>query len=201
MRPADSPSDDARWVRGATDADDERLAAEGYAPVRDVLQLRRPLPVEGAAEREGALPGMRPFEPGRDDEAWLEVNNRAFAWHPEQGGWTLDDLRRRLAEPWVDLSGFLVHETDGHLDGFVWTKVHAETDPPLGEIFVIGVDPSAHGRGLGRTIVLAGLDHLAARGLRHGMLYTEATNEPALALYRKLGFEVHAVDRLYRRPA
>jgi mycothiol synthase len=199
MRPADSTSDDARWIRGVRPADDERLAAEGFVPVRDVLQLRRSLPVEGADERAGRLAGLRSFEPGRDDDAWLGVNNRAFVWHPEQGGWTLDDLHRRLSEPWVDLDGFLVHETNGVLDGFVWTKVHDDVDPPLGEIFVIAVDPAASGRGLGRAIVLAGLDSLAARGLRHGMLYTEATNEPALALYEKLGFEVHSTDRLYER--
>jgi mycothiol synthase len=198
MHPAHSTSDDVRWVRDATPADDERMAAEGYSPSREVLQLRRPLPVDGVGERARPA-GLRRFEPGRDDEAWLGVNNRAFEWHPEQGGWTLDDFHARLAEPWVDPAGFFVHETDGVLDGFVWTKVHDDTEPRLGEIFVIAVDPAAHGRGLGRALVLAGLDHLAARGLRHGMLYVEASNEPANALYRDLGFVVHSIDRAYER--
>jgi mycothiol synthase len=190
---------DLEWVFDAGPADDERMAARGFSPSRDVLQMRRGLPVDGDSAPGVEDLDLRPFEPGRDDDAWLAVNNRAFAWHPEQGAWTAADLHARLAEPWVDLDGFLVHEHEGRMVGFVWTKVHAETDPPLGEIFVIAVDPDAHGRGLGRRLVLAGLAHLADRGLRHGMLYVDAGNEAAVALYRDLGFAVHQVDRAYEQ--
>lgn len=180
------------WARGPDELRTEIAEAAGMVVGREVLQLRRRLP----ADEPWSL-ATRPFVVGADEAAWLEVNRRAFVWHPEQGELTLAELQAREREPWFDPDGFLLHEEDGRLVGFCWTKVHAAADPPVGEIFVIAVDPSAHQRGLGRRLVLAGLDHLHRAGLTIGMLWVEATNEPALHLYRDLGFTVHCRDRAY----
>jgi mycothiol synthase len=188
-------------VEPAGESHDRALAGAGLRCTRDLLQLRRPLPLD--VDDRGPAPAVtvRPFRPGADDEAWLHVNNRAFAWHPEQGGWHADDLAARRSEPWFDAAGFLVHEEDGRMAGFCWTKVHVDEDPPLGEIYVIAVDPAFHGRGLGRALTLAGLDHLTGRGLTVAMLYVEGDNDVALDLYRDLGFTVHHRHRWYRGPA
>jgi mycothiol synthase len=182
-------------------ADDERAERHGFVPERDVVQMRVALPLPAEVRERTKQIATRPFVPGQDDEAWLRVNNRAFEGHPEQGGWTLEQLHERLHVDWVDLEGFLVaDDPDGRgLIGFCWTKIHRNRTPVLGEIYVIGVDPAHHGDGLGRALTVAGLSSIAERGIHVGMLYTDATNDPAEGLYRSLGFTVDHVDRSYRR--
>jgi len=185
------------WVSRATIADESLAAARGMTPGRVLYQMRRSLPVD-EEHRRGAEPlQTRPFRPGKDEDAWLAVNNRAFSWHPEQGGWTRETIEAEEAQDWFDPEGFLIHETDGTLDGFCWTKVHpaAHPDPVLGEIYVIAADPGAAGGGFGRRLTLAGLDYLAGLGIETGMLYVDATNERAVKLYVDLGFVVHLLHK------
>jgi mycothiol synthase len=181
-------------------SDDAGCAAAGYDPQRDLLQMRVPLPLGLEAPMPRGYT-LRTFEPGRDETAWLEVNNRAFRNHPEQGAWVAATLARRMSEPWFDPSIFLLAFDSEGLAGSNWLKVHppAGGDPEIGEIFVIAVDPRAQGTGLGRGLAVAGLDLLAGRGIRVGMLYVDGANDPAVALYRSLGFTVHRHDRAYAR--
>jgi mycothiol synthase len=192
------------WVHG-TEADpdaDARASRAGFGAERDLLQMRVPLPLPDPPRwPEGTT--VRTFRVGEDEAAWVPVNNRAFAGHPEQGAWTVEMLQAREQEDWFDPEGFvLAFDADG-LAGFCWTKVHPPQPPrepdALGEIYVIGADPSRHGRGLGRALTTAGLESLATRGITVGMLYVDADNEAAVGLYRALGFVTHRTDRAYGR--
>lgn len=145
---------------------------------------------------------VRPFRVGIDEEAWLEVNNAAFAAHGEQGGWDLATLHQRQAEEWFDPRAFLLHERDGRLAGFCWVKMHPATDTaPTGEIYVIAVHPDFHGLGLGRDLTVAGLQFMSSQGAADAMLYVDATNTAAVGLYRSLGFETAHTEQSYLRPA
>ena len=180
------------WIERAG-ADDDQFAADlDFLPYRDLWRMQRPLPTDRSTINS------RAFVPGVDDDEFLRVNNRAFHWHPEQGGMTQRDLADRMAEDWYDAEGFRLYEQDGRLAGFCWTKVHPDETPPGGEIYAIAVDPDFHGQGLGKAMTLAGLDHLADQGLTVGFLYVEADNDPAVATYRSLGFDHHSSNRAYR---
>lgn len=168
------------------------LAKLGLTFERDLYRMERSLPMDQPSGIE-----TRSFVVGQDEAAWVEVNNRAFSWHREQGGWTLEQVAERQAEPWFDADGFRVYDIDGEIAAYCWTKVHDDEAPPVGEVYVIAVDPAYHGRGLGRALTLAGYEYLAAAGLTRAMLYVDADNTPAVTLYLDLGLEVAVVRRLF----
>ncbi len=184
------------WAFGHRPPDDDLPLGLGFDVERDLLQMRVGLPLaHGAPVLEEGF-ALRAFRPGSDEAPWLEVNNRAFAAHPEQGHWDLPTLLERESTAWFDPAGFLVCEAEGQMAGSCWTKLHTGVDPELGEIYVISVDPAFQRHGLGRTLVLAGLDWLAGR-VAVGMLYVERDNAPAVELYRSLGFATDHTDRCY----
>ena len=197
------------WAHGDLPGSAELLGSRGFHRARVLLQMRRGLAGLDADPAPELPDGLRveSFRPGRDEEAWLRVNARAFATHPEQGSWTLDDLRLREAEPWFDPDGFLLAwrgEPDGgELLGSHWTKVHPPgdvlPDERVGEVYVLGIDPDAQGLGLGRALTDLGLVHLRSRGLRQVLLYVDEDNAAAVRLYEGRGFHRHAVDVSWRR--
>jgi mycothiol synthase len=186
------------WLLGAAAGDDTALAELGFAPARDLYEMRVPLPLPETPRWPPNIE-VRTFEPGRDESAWLDVNNRAFANHAEQGGWIEETLRRRMEEPWFDPSLFFLAFDAKGLAGFNWLKIHDAhgRDPRLGEIFVIGVDPRMQGSGLGRALAVHGLGAVHQRGIDTGSLFVAAENTGAVHLYRSLGFETHRTDRAY----
>ncbi len=200
------------WAHGDLPAARALAAATGFTVVRELRQLSRPL--LDAAGRGLDLPAielppdvrLRAFRPGQDERAWIALNARAFAHHPEQGRWTEANLRQRMAEPWFDPAGFFLAErvTDdaASLVGFHWTKIvpAEEAEPPLvGEVYVVGVDPNAQGGGLGRALTLAGLRHMRDRGVPTATLYVDGDNTAAIKVYTRLGFTLAAVDVMYGR--
>jgi mycothiol synthase len=192
------------WSHGNHPAAARLAAQHGFERVRDLWVMRRsaaeplpgvstPLDHRSAASDNQAgsgQPVIRSFEEG-DRAELLRVNAAAFAHHPEQGALDEDGLAARMAEPWWDPAGLLVAMDGERMLGFHWTKQH---DDRLGEVYVVGIDPEAQGRGLGRALTLAGLHHLHGLGLEEVLLYVESDNAPALATYTRLGFTHEDVD-------
>ncbi|MBC7372416.1 MAG: mycothiol synthase [Frankiales bacterium] len=205
------------WAHGDAPAAAALAASMGFGRSRVLFQLRRPL--AGTDLPEVVLPDgvtIRTFEVGRDEQAWTELNNLAFADHPDQGGWELGEVELREGEPWFDPKGFFLAERDGVLIGSHWTKVHGghaphehgehehgehehHDHPPIGEVYIVAVHPSEQGHGLGPALTLTGLHSLRDRGLDSVLLYVDESNTAAVRVYERLGFTRHAVDVMYCR--
>jgi mycothiol synthase len=210
------------WSHGDHPAARALAESHGFDRVRTLLQLRMPLnegnagapasaravasgseaqPAQRSASASASAAGgdgvsIRSFDADTDAAAWVDLNARIFAHHPEQGKMTAADLAARQDEEWFDAGDFLVAVDErGELIGYNWLKVEDD----LGEIYVLGVSPDAAGRGLGRTLTNAGLARLRERGVSTAALYVEADNEPAVRLYRSVGFADHTIDVQYRR--
>ncbi|MGV1036813.1 MAG: mycothiol synthase [Candidatus Nanopelagicales bacterium] len=201
------------WCHGPQ-ANVPRLAVDrGFTLRRTLIRMRRDL--SKTLPRAVLPPGIRvrAFRVGDDEQAWLAVNSRAFADLPDQAGWGADELASRLRAPWFDADGFLLAvRTDDEtgveeLAGFHWTKIHADGTEagvgaraePVGEVYVLGIDPGFQGSGLGKALTLLGLEYLKSCGLTSVMLYVESDNTVAIHTYERLGFRRYASDTLYTR--
>ncbi|BBX76136.1 mycothiol synthase [Mycobacterium shinjukuense] len=197
------------WAHGTLQPARVTAAALGLVPVRELIQMRRPLrDIPEATIPDGVR--IRSYAGPSDDAELLRVNNAAFAQHPEQGGWSVIQLAERQREPWFDPAGLFLAFADSSAEsttdeadrllGFHWTKVHPD-HPGLGEVYVLGVDPSAQGRGLGTALTSIGLAWLARRLAACAeptvLLYVESDNLAAVRTYQSLGFTTYSIDTAY----
>jgi mycothiol synthase len=191
---AEAPQELTAWSHVDHPAAAALAARFGFARVRALWVMEREASAVAVPEVDGVM--IRGYRETDADEV-IRVNAAAFAHHPEQGSMDAANLAERMAEPWFDPEGLLVADTGDGLLAFHWTKQHSAD---LGEVYVVAVDPAAQGRGLGKAVTAAGLDHLASRGVRRIILYVESDNEPAIATYSTLGFAHSSTHVQYARP-
>ena len=182
------------WAHGDHPAARALALSHGFEATRRLLQLRMAVP-DSESPTDSPRQPIDHFYPGTDDSAWLALNARSFATHPEQGSVSQADLDELVRESWFDAEDFLVLRAGTTLVGYCWLKIEGT----VGEFYVVGVDPERQGAGLGRRLMTAGFARLAARGIPTAALYVEADNAPAVSLYRSLGFTEHSVDLQYAR--
>lgn len=206
------------WAHGAHPGAEALARQAGYRRTRVLWQMRKSLLAHLPQVEIPQGVRFRPFVPGQDEATWTSLNNTAFAEHPDQGGWSQDDILLREKEPWFDPAGFLLAETEPmqgpngkpqpELIGFHWTKIHGwsaseragkHAHEPIGEVYVLGVHPSARGMRLGPALTIAGLRYLRSRGLSQVMLYVDEANTAAISVYSGLGFTRWDTDVSYTR--
>ena len=187
------------WGHHADAACSALAEAFGMAVSRSLWQLSLRLDRVPTRLRREPLPAgvrFRTFETGRDDYAVVALIRAAFPDHPENATWTREDLEQRAVQDWFDPSAILLAESEtGELLGLHWMKL--EADEPGGEVYMLGVAPGVQGHGLGRILLLEGLEEMRRRGIGLAYLYVDADNEPAIRLYRQVGFRHEHLDTCY----
>lgn len=171
------------WLRFATD--DELAAAKEAG-----FEVRRQLGVLGCDLDD--VPHVDPPEgvtirpiTNEDLDGVLAVLLDAYDGTPD-GGWTMEELANRRAYPWYRDSDMLVAVTrDNRVAGVHWTK---RRTPRTGEVYNLAIAPWAQGKGLGRALLAAGMEHVRDTGRSDMLLWVDRDNERALHLYDSLGF-------------
>ena len=201
------------WSHGDTEVGKEFAIKMGFKPVRNILQMRRSLfsQIENFSFHNKF--SLRNFDFKKDAENFISLNRKSFKDLPDQASWTTKSLELRIKENWFDQNGFVLLEENEKLIGFCWTKIHGQDHKheiydghthhshghePIGEIYVLGVDPEYQAQGLGKQLTLWGLNYLRRSGLDSAMLYVDSNNKNAIELYVKLGFSSWGLDRLYK---
>jgi mycothiol synthase len=195
------------WSHGDLPAARQLAQSNNFIKVRTVIQMSKDLTQISPINCDYQI---RSFLPDLDNQAWLTLNNQAFANHPEQGNWSEADLSIRVSEDWFDEKGFFVAQDQDKLIGFCWTKIHGghshthETDSdhhdhdPIGEIYVTAVSEEYEGRSIGKALTITGLNYLKYQGLTSAMLYVDEENKKAVNLYKSLGFVESGKDVMYK---
>ena len=195
------------WSHGDLPAAQLLAQSNNFIKVRTVIQMSKDLTEVLPINTDYQI---RSFLPDLDNQAWLTLNNQAFANHPEQGNWSEADLSIRVNEDWFDEKGFFVAQDKDQLIGFCWTKIHGghshthQTDSdhhdhdPIGEIYVMAVSKEYEGRSIGKALTITGLNYLKYQGLSSAMLYVDEENKKAVNLYKSLGFVESGKDVLYK---
>ncbi len=136
--------------------------------------------------------------PPEDDlDRIMAVMNEAFepAWGE---AWTRRQISDSLAFPHTHyrIAGFNGAPPTGREPAAGFTLVRAA--PGEEELLLVAVVPDARGRGLGTRLVRRAIEDARAR--RANRLFLEARhNNPAIGLYRRLGFEPIGTRKEYYR--
>jgi len=195
------------WSHGDLPQARALAQANNFIKVRTVIQMSKELSEVSPINCEYQI---RSILPELDNNAWLTLNNLAFANHPEQGNWSEADLSIRLNEDWFDEKGFFVAQDKDQLIGFCWTKIHGghshshlagedhHDHAPIGEVYVTAVSNKYAGKGIGKALTITGLNYLKYQGLNSAMLYVDEDNKIAVNLYKSLGFLESGKDVMYK---
>ena len=178
-----SPAVTPAEARGFADAGFV-TTSELHLLTHDLTGSARPAASSGVRLRRGSA---------RDTPEALRVDAAAFA-----PGWTMSAHGLANARNATPITRLRVATVQGRDRAYPQLAGYALTGRAgrRGYLQRLAVDPTHHRKGIGAALVLDAIRWSRRRGVHHLVVNTQVGNEPALALYRQLGF-TESDARLY----
>jgi ribosomal-protein-alanine N-acetyltransferase len=106
--------------------------------------------------------------------------------------WPFDVFQGLLGQP-----GFLVADTGTGVAGFIVADTVSHHGEPAGHVKDFAVHPAYRGQGLGTRLLDRALAVLDRPHVRRAKLEVRRSNDAAISLYRRFGFEPHHIVSQY----
>ncbi|WP_293338302.1 GNAT family N-acetyltransferase [Microcoleus sp. CAWBG58] len=185
-------------LRSSTRADEcdriSLLTSCGFKADRYFFRMARSLaePIPEPQFPEGFV--LRQFPGEEDAEAWVEMFNQSFIDHWNHHDLTVEKFKYHFAQPdYRNDLDLIAVAADGTFAAFCYCEINPEENDRTGRnegwIAVLGTRRGFRKLGLGRAMLLAGLQRLKAAGVETAILGVDAANPSgALRLYESAGF-------------
>ena len=168
------------------------LSAQAFDVTRDWLRMTLAKLPSGGLRTNKIAPGFALRAARADDaEEIAKLDAAAFAM-----SWLTADVVRKGIDQ-APLFRMLEDSASGRAVGFLGLRVER---PGEGYVSDIVLHPDYQRRGLGEAMMRWALAWFRQEGLESAALTVNTDNGPAIALYRKLGFEPTEKGLDYRRP-
>ncbi|MFC1912935.1 GNAT family N-acetyltransferase [Chloroflexota bacterium] len=176
------------------------LTRLSFRLVRRFFHLRLSMAKVCRQDMEQAALGCHQLQRGEEDKL-TQIQNRSFAgvWGYNPNTVAAITYRTSLCNP----QDIVLTCNGDKVTGYCWTEITDDEETASGarkgRIFMLGVDPTYRGKGVGKKALLAGLAHLQDKGLTVAELTVDSKNKVACALYRMVGFEVETSSMWYEK--
>ena len=142
---------------------------------------------------------LRSFVESQDEYALTQIQNDTFK---ESWGFcpnTVEEIKAKLDMGICDHKGIIFVTDSNKLVAYNWTFRTPNPSSKTGCIGMMGVHPNYRGLGLGKNILLAGLQYLSATGVDSVKLEVDSINISAIKIYSDVGFQITSQSKWHEK--
>jgi len=131
-----------------------------------------------------------PFKEGRDEEIFMNIRNEAFENIMGSSNITKKIVTEIYEDSLLLNNGMQILYDGKKPIGIIRVIIEKDETGSYSFIAPLALIPEYHGKGLGKELLLAGIEIGQKNDLNNSMLVVNAENEKALSLYTKNGYEI-----------